>query len=176
MSDASHLGGLGQRVGSHWVDTGRRWRQGIGFTTVGAAIMAVGIPLAVMSLDDPDYPVGPLPAVLLGLGLALFVVGLIRFGQSLLRPDERFDVHERGFAHVTRRRTLPVRWDQIAGLREIGDPHAGGLRGSLGVDYRCVVKVRDGSSVKFNTLTMNADVLVRTIDEHRPADRTGDPR
>jgi hypothetical protein len=176
MSDAPHLGELGQRVRSHWVDTGRRWWQGIGVTITGAVMMALGILLAVMSLGDSDFPVNPILGVLPGLGLVLLVVGLIRLGQSLLRPEERFDVYEHGFAHVTRRRTLSVPWDQVCGLREIGDIFAGGWRSSIGVDYRCVVKVRDGSSVKFNTLTENADVLARTIDEHRPADRAGGSR
>lgn len=176
MSDAPHLGELGQRVRSHWVDTGRRRWHGIGVTVIGAVMMAVGIPLAAMSLADADSSFNPILGVLVGLGLALLVVGLIRLGQSLLRPDERFDVYEHGFAHVTRRRTLSVPWDQVTGLREIGDTLAGGWRSSIGVDYRCVVKVRDGSSVKFNTLTDNADVLARTIDEHRPADRAGGSR
>jgi hypothetical protein len=176
MSDAPHPGELGQRVRSHWVDTGRRWWQAIGVTITGAVLMAVAIPLAVVSLADPDYSVNPIAAIGLGLGLVLLVVGLIRLGQSLLRPDERFDVHEHGFAHVTRRRTRSIPWDQVTGLREIGDSLAGGLRGSIGVDYRCVVKVRDGSTVKFNTLTENADVLAQTIDEHRPAARAGGSR
>ena len=166
----SDIPNLGQRVRSHWVDTGRRWWHGLGVTTIGAVMMAVGILLAVM------FFVGPVSGAILGLGLLLLVVGLIRLGQSLLRPDERFDVYEHGFVHVTRRRTRSVPWDQVTGLREIGDIFAGGLRSSIGVDYRCVVKVRDGSSVKFNTLTENADVLAGTIDEHRPADRASGSR
>jgi hypothetical protein len=176
MSDAPHLNELGQKVRSYWVDTGRRWWHGIGVTAIGAVLLAVGIPLLVMTLDDPDFPVGPVQGALLGLGVALFVIGLIRLGQSFLRPDERFDVHEHGFAHVTRRRTLPVRWNQVVGLRETGDPLAGGLRSSLGVNYTCVVKVQDGSGIRFNTLTENADDLARTIDENRTADRSGGSR
>jgi hypothetical protein len=173
MSDTPHLG---QRVRSHWVDTGRRWWHGLGFTTVGAVMTAVGILLAVVYLAESDFPIGPILGAILGLGLLLLVVGLVRLGQSLLRPDERFDVYEHGFVHVTRRRTRSVPWDQVTGLREIGDIFAGGLRSSLGVDYRCVVKVRDGSSVTFNTLTENADVLAGTIDEHRSAGRAGGSR
>jgi hypothetical protein len=154
------------------VDTGRRWWHGIGVTAIGAVLLAVSIPLLVVTLDDPDFPGNPLQGALLGLGAALFVIGLIRLGQSFLRPDERFDVHEHGFAHVTRRRTRPVKWNQVVGLRQTGDPLSGGLRGSLGVNYTCVVKVQDGSRVKFNTLTEYADELARTIDQNRTAHRS----
>lgn len=155
---------LGPLVRSHPVDGGRRIGQGVGVTIAGALITLIAIPIAAAYIADANSPgFSPLPGVLLGLGLALLVLGLVRLVQSVLRPGERFDVHEAGLVHVTARRTRSVPWPQVGGVRELGRFRPDGPVHWLGVDYRCVVRVKDGGSVRFNTLVEDADQLTHAI-------------
>ncbi|MFV2020457.1 hypothetical protein [Micromonospora sp. LOL_023] len=89
----------------------------------------------------------------------LLFFGGLRPTQRLTRPDERFDLHDHGFVHHTGRGDRAVRWADVARVRHLGTYRDGGLVHSSGVDYRCVVELRDKSKIRFDTLTDRADVL-----------------
>lgn len=170
-------GPLGALVRAHTVDTRRRWLQGVGFTILGVLLLAGGIPAAAAYVADTGasgYSI--LPGALLGLGLTLFGLGILRAGQSIARPDERFEVYERGFVQHTRRRDRTVPWTDVLGLRRVGEDRGSGIAHTLGLGLRCAVFTGSEGRIAFNTFTSDADQLARAIYEqvraHRPAPTT----
>ncbi len=157
-------GELGEHVRTHRVDGRRRWLQGIGFTLLGGLLLAGGIPAAAAYVADANasgYSI--LPGALLGLGLTLLGLGVLRAGQSLARPDERFEVYEGGFLHHTRRRERTVSWPNVLGLRRVGQDRGNGITHTLGLDLRCAIFTRNDGRIAFNTFTDDADQLARTV-------------
>lgn len=155
---------LGEHRRTHRVDTRRRWLQGIGFTILGGLLLAGGIPAARAYVADSGasgYSI--LPGALLGLGLTLFGLGILRVGQSIARPDERFEVYEQGFVQRTRRRAHTVSWPDILGLRRVGQDRGTGITHALGLDLRCTVFTRNVGRIVFNTFTQDADNLARVV-------------
>ncbi|MDG4767564.1 hypothetical protein O7632_26240 [Solwaraspora sp. WMMD406] len=158
---------LGARTDSFPVDDGRRLGQGIGCLVVGAVPTVVGVMLSAAYVANANSSgFSPLPGAILGLGLVLLFFGGLRLTQRLTRPDERFDLHEHGFVHRTSRGERAIRWADVAKVRHLGSYRDGGLAHSFGVDYRCVVELRDKSKIRFDTLTDRADVLGSKIDRH----------
>ncbi|GAB3829682.1 hypothetical protein ACFPIJ_32070 [Dactylosporangium cerinum] len=75
------------------VDTGRRLRQGIGFTAAGAVVTWIGVTISIAYIADAGKGgFSPLPGLVLGVGLVALFFGVVRLAQSVLRPGERFDV------------------------------------------------------------------------------------
>ena len=162
----------------HPVDTRRRGLQAIGFTILGGLLVAGGIPAAAAYVADADasgYSI--LPGALLGLGLTLLGLGVLRVGQSIARPDERFELYERGFLQHTRRRNRTVPWSDILGLRRVGQDRGSGISHALGLGLRCVVFTRSDGRIAFNTFTEDADHLARVIYEQAaPRTASGEHR
>jgi hypothetical protein len=159
---------LGNLIHTYRVDSGRRIGLGVALTTVGAVITAIAvliIRLYVASFDGGTP--SRLPGIVLLVGLVPLVVGLLRLVQAASRPGERFEIYENGFAHVTARRARAVRWADVLDVRETGRLDESGIRHTLGLDYRCVVRLRDGTKIRFNTMTDDAPVLASTINLER---------
>ncbi|GAA3214175.1 hypothetical protein GCM10010532_040490 [Dactylosporangium siamense] len=149
------------------VDTGRRLRQGIGFTAAGAVVTWIGVTVSVAYVAAAGKGgFSPLPGLVLGIGLVALIFGLVRLAQSALRPGERFDVSDDGLLHHTSRGDRFVPWDQVAGVREIGVTRSGDLAVWLGSGLRAVVVVRKGRNIRFNSLAGDADLLLWSI-QHR---------
>ncbi|WP_327003439.1 hypothetical protein OHA72_51605 [Dactylosporangium sp. NBC_01737] len=155
------------------VATGRRLRQGIGFTLAGAVVTWIGVTISAAYIADAGQGgFSPLPGLVLGIGLVLLMFGVVRLAQSALRPAERFDIGERGLVHHTARADRVVPWTQITGVRELGVTRTGDLAVWLGVALRAVIVVRGARNIRFNSLAGDANLLLWTIQQHTtPAGR-----
>jgi hypothetical protein len=149
------------------VATGRRLRQGIGFTLAGAVATWIGAAISAAYIADAGQGgFSPLPGLVLGIGLVLLLFGLVRLAQSALRPAERFDIGERGLVHHTARRDRVVPWTQIAAVRELGVTRSGDLAVWLGIALRAVIVVRGGRNIRFDSLAGDATQLLWSIQRH----------
>lgn len=76
----------------------------------------------------------------------------------------RFDVHERGIAHLANRSHRSWTWDQVRWVRGRPAQGAGGrLRRFTGWDFTCRADFTDGASIQFNRLTTGSDSIAETI-------------
>ncbi|MEV4513189.1 hypothetical protein AB0K00_29970 [Dactylosporangium sp. NPDC049525] len=148
------------------VATGRRLRQGIGFTLAGAVVTWIGLVISAAYIAAGQGGFSPLPGLVLGIGLVLLMFGVVRLAQSALRPQERFDIGEHGLVHHTARGDRVVPWTQIAEVRELGVTRSGDLAVWLGIALRAVIVVRGARNIRFNSLAGDANLLLWSIQQH----------
>ncbi|WNI23272.1 hypothetical protein [Streptomyces sp. ITFR-16] len=154
---ARQLGGF---VREHRTDGGRRLVQAGVMLGVGAVGLAFGIPVAVASVGTTEGA-PELAGLLLGVGLVGLGLGIWRLVQGLRTREQCFDVHERGLTHRVAGTATLIPWEDIASVGAHGDDGRP-LAEARGMGFACVIKLRDGGSIRVDTFTQDARELART--------------
>lgn len=136
---ARQLGGF---VREHRTDGGRRLVQACVMSVVGAAGLALGIPVAVASVGTTDGA-PELAGLLLGVGLVGLGLGIWRFVQGFRTREQSFDVHERGLTHRVAGTATLIPWEDIASVGAHGDDGRP-LAEARGMGFACVIRLRGG--------------------------------
>lgn len=158
---------LGPLVSSHGVDNRQRWVAGGAAAVIGAAAAALMMVLVlhpVFSRGAGKFAALLLIGIVVGFGVAATQLSKALRGGSA----ERFDVHERGIAHVSRRGHRSWRWDQVRWLRATPGPAAFGWMRRFGWDFTCCADLTDGASIQFNGLTADARSIAEVLRAHCP--------
>jgi hypothetical protein len=161
---------LGTLASSHPVDDRRRRV----IVTKGAVVGLVSAVLMGVLVLQPFTIGGGRLAGLLLLGSAGgFLVAAIHATAAVRGgPSESYQVHERGLAHTTKRGRRAWTWQEIARIRRVSVP---GRFPRYGWDLHCTVSFDDGTTIRFNGLTVDASGLASALLDHRPdALDTGD--
>ncbi|WP_406691977.1 hypothetical protein REH65_08265 [Saccharopolyspora sp. ID03-671] len=158
---------LGPLVSSHGVDNRQRWVVGGAAAVIGAvaaALMLVLVLHPVFSRAAGKFAAMMLIGIVVGFGVAAAqLTKALRGG-----PAERYDVHERGIAHVSRRGHRSWRWDQVRWLRVKPGPAAFEWMRRFGWDFTCCADLTDGASIQFNGLTADAPSIAEVLRAHCP--------
>ena len=166
-STITRVEALGPVVSSHGVDNRQRWIAGGAAAVIGAVSAALMVVLVLhpsFSRGAGKFAAVVLIGIVVGLGVAAAqLTKALRGG-----PAERFDVHEGGIAHVSRRGRRSWRWDQVRWLRAKPGPAGFEWMRRFGWDFTCRAELTDGASVQFNGLTADAPRIAEVLRAHCP--------
>ncbi|KAB8164272.1 hypothetical protein FH609_013805 [Streptomyces sp. 3MP-14] len=128
---------------------------------LGAAAVAVGIPVLLGGTDQPREGFGPtlLPGALLGLGLAALLLGGVRLWQALTRDEESFALREDGLVHRAAGESRRLRWadvDRVSDVRGRGPDW-------LGYGTHLRIRPRSGDDLLVTGYTADARRLADAI-------------
>lgn len=166
-STITRVEALGPLVSSHGVDNRPRWIVGCAAAVIGAVAAALMVVLVLHPVAGREA--GRLAGLLLGgivVGFGVVATQLTKATRG--GPAERFDIHERGVAHVSRRGHRSWRWDQVRWLRAKPGPAAFGWMGRFGWDFTCRADLTGGASIQFNGLTADAPSIAEVLRAHCP--------
>jgi hypothetical protein len=157
---------LGKQVGEHRTDAARLRRTALRFLAVAVIGLGAGVPLSVVFFTAPlnSASGGVLPGGLVAFGLICLCFGVPLLLKASRRKGERFDVHEHGLVHHVGGTDTAIRWSDIASVRPRGQELSGGGPHTLGIDFSCLLQLKDGRRIKFNTYTDRAPALAAHID------------
>ncbi|RMI43434.1 hypothetical protein [Streptomyces triticirhizae] len=141
---------------------------------LGAAAVAVGIPVLLGGTDQPREGFGPtlLPGVLLGVGLAALLLGGVRLWQALTRDEESFALRDDGLVHRVAGESRRVRWADVERVSEVRG------RGPdwLGYGTHLRIRPRSGDELLVTGYTADARRLAEAIADGVRGEGRGEVR
>ena len=165
---------LGRLLSEHPTDNGRRQRIAAVALGLGVLGLAVGIPLNLWyfltpwgsAAEDPRYwsGSGMLEAGLIVLGVFGLIVGGVLLSRVSRSKGERFDLYENGIVYRLGDTVSAIRWVDIASAEQQGLKTVSAIPRLPGVEFRCIVRLRDGRRLGFGTYTSDAFALADRIE------------
>ena len=165
---------LGRLLSEHPTDNRRRRRIALVALGLGVLGLAVGIPLNLWyfltpwgpAAEDPRYwsGSGMLESGLIVLGVFGLIVGAVLLSRASRSKDERFDLYENGIVHRLGATVSAIPWADIASAEQQGIKKVSAIPRLPGVEYRCVLRLRDGRRLGFGTYTTDAFALADRIE------------
>jgi hypothetical protein len=164
---------LGRLLSEHPTDNSRRTRIATIALVIGGLALLIGIPLNIRyfatpwgsAAEDPRYwsGSGMLEVGLIVVGVFGLVVGGLLLAMASRSKGERFDLYERGITHHHGDAVETIPWSDIESVEQRGMKVVSAVPRLPGVEYRCVLKLRDGRQLGFGTYTKDAFSLADRI-------------
>lgn len=155
---------LGALVSRHPVRNRRRWVIAAQGTVVGLVSAALMVALILHPIWTSAG--GRLAGLFLAGITAGSLVAAIQTAAAVRGgPNESFDIHEHGIAHITKAGRRAWTWQQIEHIHQAVNP---GWFPRNGWDFRYAVRFADGSTIRFNNLTADAQVVAAALLDRRP--------
>ncbi|WP_409181609.1 hypothetical protein F9C11_34820 [Amycolatopsis sp. VS8301801F10] len=164
---------LGPLTSTHRVDNRARRRVGLGMSALGAGAGVLGLLVSQLPIDRA---VARILGIVLGLGIALLIVGIHAVAVAVRGgPGERVDVHENGIACRTKRGVRQWSWDRITAIRLRQTESSNPLALKLRTDYWCDVEIDGKRQLVITGMTDEPEELVRALKRRRPDVYDGNP-
>ncbi|PRX46998.1 hypothetical protein B0I33_10695 [Prauserella shujinwangii] len=161
-------GGLGAELGRYETDNLRRRRIAFVAVPLGAVVACAGVVMVLVVGDTDAVGAMVFPALVGGLGLGAFVVGLWQAVLSVTRTDEAFILYEGGLVHSYAGRSCALSWSDIADVKDAGRDTA--VHRALGGDIAYSVTLHSPVNGRRNvTITGFTDDAVRLAETVRQA-------
>ncbi len=166
---------LGTLVGRYPVDNKRRSTLGLAYTTGGLVALVAGIVVMLAQDESPTVPGQPahtwietLIGGLLGLGVLGLLFGVVLLIRAAQTRGHAIDLYEHGLVRHRGDAAEAIPFGAIADVVIQGNPVN---RGGLGINFRCVVRLTEGSQFAFSSHTTNAVELAERLQAavHRVA-------
>lgn len=166
--------GLGRLLSEHPTDNRRRLR--IAVIALGLSLLGlgIGIPSTILyfatpwgsAAEDPRYSSGSamLPVALLVLGVTGVVIGSVLLSKVLRSKDELFTLYQNGITYRLGDVVSTITWSDIVSLEQRGIRKVSVIPRLPGVEYRCVLRLRDGRQLGFDTYTTDAFALADRVE------------
>lgn len=165
---------LGRLLSEHPTENGRRTRIATIALVIGGVALLTGIVLTIRyfgtpwgsAAEDPRYwsGSGMLEVGLLTVGVFGLIVGGLLLAMALRSKGERFDLYEKGLVHRYGDSVAVIPWPDIVSVEQRGMKVVSAVPRLPGVEYRCVLKLRDGRQFGFGTYTADAFHLADRIE------------
>lgn len=161
-------------LSEHPTNNARRLRIAVIAFALSLLGLAAGVPLTISyfvtpwgsATEDPRYGAGStiLPVALLVIGVTGLIVGSVLMSKALRSKDEHFTLYENGIIYRLGDAVLTIALSDIISVEQRGIRKVSVIPRLPGVEYRCVLRLRNGRRLGFDTYTIDAFALADRLE------------